>query len=621
MKITELLSKETMILSLQATTKEAVIDELISSLERNGKINDPKLFKEEIMKREAQSSTGIGEGIAMPHAKTKAVNVPTVVFAKSEQGIDYESLDGQPAELFFMIAATDGTNETHLETLAALSRLLVNPDFVQALKNTKTPDEVIALFDEQQSAGEEVETETPNEEQPFVVAVTACPTGIAHTYMAEDALKNKAKEMGVAIKVETNGSEGVKNRLTAADIERAAGVIIAADKNVEMARFDGKHLQERPVSDGIRKPEQLIQTALDQKAPIYHSNGDIAKEENTEKASIGSKIYKDLMNGISHMLPFVVGGGIMIALSFLIERFWPHSELFRLLSTIGGDNQGAFTLLIPILAGYIASSIGDRPALMPGMVGGLMAVHSNAGFLGGLVAGFLAGYIVIGLKKVFAKLPKSLEGLKPILLYPIFGLLITGTLMYFIVNPIFSTINSAMIQALEHLGTANAVLLGVVLGGMMAIDMGGPFNKAAYTFSIGVFTATQDGALMAATMAGGMVPPLAIAFASSLFSKKFTQQEKQAGITNYVLGAAFITEGAIPFAAADPLRVIVSSVIGAMTAGGLTQFWSVNVPAPHGGVFVSLLANKPVLFLVAIIIGAVISGLIYGFWKKPLPDK
>ncbi|EUJ61557.1 PTS fructose transporter subunit IIABC [Listeria fleischmannii] len=619
MKITDLLSKDVMIMSLKARTKEAAIDEMIDSLNKNGKLNDPVLFKEEIMKRESESSTGIGEGIAMPHAKTKAVNTPTVVFAKSEAGLDYESLDGADAHLFFMIAATDGANETHLETLAALSRLLVHPDFVKSLKEAKTPDEVIALFDAEQGESEEASTkeEKQTDSDQFVVAVTACPTGIAHTYMAEDALKNKAKEMGVSIRVETNGSEGVKHRLTADEIERASGVIVAADKNVEMARFDGKHVLETPVSDGIRKPEELIQRALKQDAPVFHADHVKSEEASSEKVSVGSKIYKDLMNGISHMLPFVVGGGILMAISFLIEQFYPDSAVYQMLSAISGDKTGAFLFLIPILAGFIASSIADRPGLMPGMVGGLMAYTTGAGFLGGLAAGFLAGYIVLGLKKVFAGMPRSLDGLKPILLYPVFGLLITGGLMYFIVNPIFKVINDFLTTQLEGLGTANAAILGLVLGGMMAIDMGGPFNKAAYTFAIGVFTSTGDGAFMAAVMAGGMVPPLAIALATTLFRNKFTEQEKQAGITNYILGLSFITEGAIPFAAADPLRVITSSVIGSAIAGALTQIWTINVPAPHGGIFVAPLANKPVLFIVAILIGMVIAGLIYGFWKKP----
>ena len=642
MKITDLMIKDTMIMDLKATTKEGAIDELIASLAASGRINDPVLFKEMILKREEQSSTGIGGGIAMPHAKTKAVNEATVVFAKSATGVEFESLDDEPARIFFMIAAPEGAGNMHLRTLASLSRLLIDSEFIEQLMNTRTPAEVSALFDAKQAEGEAKEKESEAAEavkksepeklivgnpdsQAFVVAVTACPTGIAHTFMAEDALKKKALEMGVNIRVETNGSEGAKNVLTADEIRRASGVIVAADKQVEMARFDGKPVLQRPVSDGIRKSEELIRKAMNGDAPIYHNEGRSGNEgESKEKSgSIGSKIYKDLMNGISHMLPFVVGGGILLAISFLIEQVGGEDHpLFQLLQTIGGGD-GAFHFLIPVLAGFIAISIGDRPALMPGMVGGYMALNSNAGFLGGLAAGFLAGYVVIGLRKVFAGLPKTLDGLKPILLYPVFGLLITGGLMYYLFDPIFSWMNVGLINWLNDLGTVNAVILGLVLGGMMAIDMGGPFNKAAYTFAIGVFTTSgnTNGFMMAAVMAGGMVPPLAIALATTFFKNKFTESERKSGLTNYVLGLSFITEGAIPFAAADPLRVLTSCILGSAVAGGLTQFWNINVPAPHGGIFVAALSSHALLFLLAVLIGSVISGLMLGLWKKPLEAK
>ncbi|WDZ55695.1 PTS fructose transporter subunit IIABC [Paenibacillus polymyxa] len=644
MKITDLMIKETMIMDLQATTKDEAIEELIASLEASGRINDRALFKEMIYKREAESSTGIGGGIAMPHAKTKAVNEATVVFAKSSKGVEFESLDGEPAKVFFMIAAPEGAANTHLRTLAALSRLLIDTDFIDKLMNTQTPDEVSVLFDTKQAEEEaakkakeakkeaeaaksqqtpDVIVGNPNSDE-FVVAVTACPTGIAHTFMAEDALIKKATEMGVNIRVETNGSEGAQNVLTADEIRRAKGVIVAADKKVEMARFDGKPVLQRPVSDGIRKPEELIRKALNGDAPIYRSEGKgSAEESQAEKSSVGSKIYKDLMNGISHMLPFVVGGGILLAISFLIEQVaGEDNALFQLLQTIGGGT-GAFHFLIPILAGFIAMSIGDRPALMPGMVGGLMAVNSNAGFLGGLAAGFMAGYVVIFLRKAFAGLPKALDGLKPILLYPVFGLLISGAIMFYLFDPIFGGINTWLVNVLNNLGTGNAVILGLILGGMMSIDMGGPFNKAAYAFSIGVFTSSgnTNGAMMAAVMAGGMVPPLAIALASTFFKNKFTEQERKSGLTNYVLGLSFITEGAIPFAAADPLRVLTSCIVGSAIAGGLTQFWQINLPAPHGGIFVAALANHALLFLLAVAIGSVISALILGMWKKPLEAK
>lgn len=656
MRITDLMIKETMIMDLQATTKEAAIDELIASLATSGRINDKVLFKEKILKRESESSTGIGGGIAMPHAKTTAVNEPTVVFAKSTRGVDYESLDGEPAHLFFMIAAPEGAANTHLRTLAALSKLLIDSDFIEKLMNTTSPDEVSALFDAQQAEKEAAEkakaeakaareqakqqenatvqqaeaTLEGKDNKPFVVAVTACPTGIAHTFMAEDALIKKAQEMGVEIRVETNGSEGAQTVLTDDEIRRASGVIVAADKNVEMARFDGKPVLQRPVSDGIRKSEELIRKAMNGDAPIYHSTGKSSSDSSSsnEKTKVGSKIYKDLMNGISHMLPFVVGGGILLAISFLIEQTaGENSQIFKLLQTIGGG-EGAFFFLIPILAGFIAMSIGDRPALMPGMVGGLMAANSNAGFLGGLAAGFLAGYVIIGLRKLLAGLPKTLDGLKPILLYPVLGLLITGTISYYIFDPIFGGINTWLVNVLNNLGTGNAVILGLILGGMMSIDMGGPFNKAAYAFAIGVFTSSgnTNGAMMAAVMAGGMVPPLAIGLATTFFKNKFTEQERKSGLTNYVLGLSFITEGAIPFAAADPLRILTSCIIGSAVAGGLTQFWHLNIPAPHGGIFVAALANNgnlmaALLFLVSVIIGAVISCLILGFWKKTLVTK
>ncbi|SFS50012.1 fructose-specific PTS transporter subunit EIIC [Paenibacillus sp. 453mf] len=639
MRITDLMIEEAMIMNLKSTSKDGAINELIDRLARSGRINDPVLFKEMIYKREAESSTGIGGGIAMPHAKTTAVNEPTVVFAKSEAGVDFESLDGEPAHVFFMIAAPEGAGSTHLRTLAALSRLLIDNVFIERLLQTKTPNEVTALFDEKQAeeaeGSEKSEHKTDSstssttlidnsseksDEIPFVVAVTACPTGIAHTFMAEDALKKKAQEMGVQIRVETNGSEGANNVLTEDEIRRAKGIIVAADKNVEMARFAGKPVLQRPVSDGIRKSEELISKAVKGDAPIYQAEGGAVSPAASEKKSVGSTLYKNLMNGISHMLPFVVGGGILLAISFLIEQVAGEDHpIFQLLQTIGGG-EGAFHFLIPILAGFIAMSIADRPALMPGMVGGLMAVNANAGFLGGLAAGFLAGYTVIGLRRVFKHLPKAIDGLKAILLYPVFGLLITGSLMFYILSPIFSWINTGLIDVLNNLGTGNMVLLGIILGGMMSIDMGGPFNKAAYTFAIGVFTSSgnENGLMMAAVMAGGMVPPLAIALATTFFKNKFTEEERKSGITNYVLGLSFITEGAIPFAAADPLRVLTSCIVGSAVAGGLTQLWAINLPAPHGGIFVAALASNALMFLLAVAIGAVISGLILGLWKKPL---
>lgn len=618
MKVTELLRKDIMLMDLQSTIKNEVIDEMIASLEKHHVINNADQFKEAILKREEQATTGLGNGIAMPHAKTAAVNEATVLFAKSNKGVDYESLDGEPTYLFFMIAVPDGLYDTHLQALAALSRSLLDEKFIEGLKSAKTPDEVVNIFRkrEEESEEKEVNVQADTSEKPFIVAVTACPTGIAHTYMAEEALKKKAAEMNVDIRVETNGSEGVKNRLTDDEIRRAKGVIVAADKKVEMSRFNGKPLLERPVSEGINKPEELISKIIKGDAPTFHTENDDRQKEEPSNTSVWGKIYKDLMNGVSHMLPFVVGGGILMAISFLFEStLGDDSVTFKFLNTIGGN---AFNFLIPILAGYIAMSIGDRPGLMPGMVGGLMAVNSNAGFLGGLAAGFLAGYIVVFLKKLFRGMPRSLEGLKPILLYPILSLFIVGTLMYFIIGPIFSSINTAVVDFLSDMGTANAVLLGALLGGMMSIDMGGPFNKAAYTFSIGVFTDTGDGSFMAAVMAGGMIPPLAIALATTFFKNKFTDEERRSGLSNYLLGISFITEGAIPFAASDPLRIIGSSIVGSAIAGGLTQLWNTAIPAPHGGIFVIALAERPFMFLIALLIGTVITGLLIGCWRKPV---
>ncbi|GEN50568.1 PTS fructose transporter subunit IIABC [Alkalibacterium pelagium] len=618
MQINDVLRKDLMIMDLEATSKEAVIDEMIQRLAEKDVISDVETFKTGIMNRESQTSTGLGNGIAMPHSKNKAVKEPAVLFAKSTKGVEYEALDNQPVELFFMIAAPEGGNDLHLQVLASLSRKLVDESVVSDLKQVRTPEEVQNLFkeDEEEQVVREETAKDAGSDQKFVVAVTACPTGIAHTYMAEDALKRKAAEMGVEIRVETNGTDGAKNKLTAEEIERADGVIVAADKKVDMARFNGKPVLQRPVSEGINKSEELITRAVAGNAPIFQAEGSSASSDSddTERGSGWQSIYKDLMNGVSHMLPFVVGGGILLAISFLFEaQLGDDSILFTSLNSIGGS---AFTFLIPILAGYIAYSIADRPGLLPGMAGGLLAVESDAGFLGGLVAGFVAGYVMNLIKKSLKNVPKTLEGLKSILLYPVLGLLAVGLLMFFLIGPFFAVINNAMIGFLENLGTGNAVILGAVLGGMMAVDMGGPVNKAAYAFSIGIFGDTGDGSLMAAVMVGGMIPPLAIAIATVLFKSKFTDIEHKSGLSNFVLGASFITEGAIPFAAADPMRVIGSSILGAAIGGGLTQLWNVAIPAPHGGLFVIGIGENPLFFVAALLIGSIISAVVLGLWKK-----
>ncbi|PFZ96649.1 PTS fructose transporter subunit IIABC [Bacillus wiedmannii] len=616
MKITELLKRDTVIMNLTASNKEAVIDELVEKLDGANRLNSKAEFKEAILKRESQSTTGIGEGIAIPHAKTKAVKQPAICFGRSVSGINYESLDGQPAHLFFMIAASEGANNTHLETLSRLSTLLMDEGFRKQLLEAKDEEELLRLFDEKENEKEEedIEVAKPEGNEPYVLAVTACPTGIAHTYMAADSLKAKAAELGIAIKVETNGSTGIKNGLTKEDIERATAIIVAADKQVEMNRFAGKHVIQVPVADGIRKTEALLNRAVKQDTPIFKGIKEDGKTESTEKEK-GLGIYKHLMSGVSNMLPFVVGGGILIALAFWIGGIKAEGPLAELLMSIGGGKTGAFLFLVPILAGFIASSIADRPGFMPGVVGGFLAAHANAGFLGGLIAGFLAGYVVLGLKRLFSGLPAQLEGIKPVLLYPVFGLLITGVVMQKVVIPPVVALNEMLTGWLNGLNGTNAILLGLILGGMMAIDMGGPINKAAFTFGIAAIEAQNFG-VHSAVMAGGMVPPLAIAFATTFFKSKFTEAERKSGLTNYIMGASFITEGAIPFAAADPIRVIVSCVVGSSIAGALSMLFQITLPAPHGGLFVIALVNKPVLYIFSIFIGAVISALMMGIWKK-----
>lgn len=640
--------KDIMIMDLKATTKAGVIDEMVHHYYEKGIIDDEELYKQDILKREAESSTGMGDGIAIPHAHDKAVKKAAVMFARSKAGVDYDSMDGQPAHLFFMIAAPEGADNTHLAALAALSKVLMNPDVVTGLKEANTPDDVQAIFakavaEKQAEEAKKDAQAAPSGDKPYIVAVTACPNGIAHTYMAEENLEKAAEKLGVDIKVETNGSEGVKHLLTADEIRKAAGVVIAADKKVKMARFDGKHLVNQPVTAGIKEPEKLLQEVLDGKAPVYHADGaDEGEEPETVSGSVWSNIYKQLMNGISHMLPFVIGGGILMALSFVVENYFggPHSLAFIFLNNAGNM---AFAFMVPVLAAYIAEAIGDQPALMPGFVGGFMAMvykgsfggayianvqhsaGSAAGFLGGIAAGFIAGYVMLGLKKLFAKLPHSLDGMKPMLIYPILGLLIIALIMFFIINPIFSTINLYITRFLNHMGTGNLVILTAILAGMMSIDMGGPFNKAAYVFASGAFAnnphSVTAAILMAAVMVGGMVPPFATAIGTVLFKHKFTKSEREAGVTNWVLGFSFITEGAIPFATADPLRVIPSCIVGSAVGGALVGLFHVSVPAPHGGLWVTPLATHWLMYIVATIIGSIIAGVIMGLIKKTVTEK
>lgn len=651
MDIRSLLMKDIMIVDLKATTKSEVIDEMVHNYYEHGIIDDEDLYKKDIIKREEEGSTGMGDGIAIPHAHDAAVKKPAVQFARSVAGVDYDSMDGQPAHLFFMIAAPEGGDNTHLQALAALSQVLMNPDVVTALKAADTPDKVQDIFAEavakkeaENKAEEEAEkaAANSNSDRPYIVAVTACPNGIAHTYMAEENLKKKAKELGVDIKVETNGSEGIKHRLTADEISRAVGVVIAADKKVEMDRFDGKPLVNKPVKSGIQEPEKLIQQVLDGKAAIYHATGDDSSSSTESDGTVWGNIYKQLMNGISHMLPFVIGGGILMAISFIVEQYMGGAKAPAFIFLNSAGNL-AFAFMVPVLAAYIAESIGDTPALMPGFVGGFMASIANAslggsyhvnfqanstspaGFLGGIAAGFIAGYLILGMKKMFAGLPRSVEGMKPMLLYPVFGLLFIALIMYFIVNPIFSTINLWITHFLNGMGTGNLVLLTLVLAGMMSIDMGGPFNKAAYVFASGAFAndpkSTTAAILMAAVMVGGMVPPFATAIGTAFFKNKYTEDERRAGVTNWILGFSFITEGAIPFATADPGRVIPSCIIGSAVSGAIVGAMRIGIPAPHGGFWVSPLATNIWGYFLAVIVGSIVAALIMSFWKKPVNEK
>lgn len=666
MKIQDLLNKKVMLLDLQATTKEAVIDEMINSLVDNGVVTDFDVFKAGIMAREAQTSTGLGDGIAMPHSKNAAVKEATVLFAKSNRGVDYESLDGQPTDLFFMIAAPEGANDTHLAALAELSKYLMQDGFADRLRKVISPDEVIAAFNtgEEEAQAEEAKKaqavkEAASSDKPLIVAVTACTTGIAHTYMAEESLIKTGEEMGVNVRVETNGASGVGTPLTAEEISKAVGVIVAADKAVETARFDGKKLISKPVAAGIRQPQELIQNILDGKAEVFHAENAGAAQESSEKLSLGGAFYKHLMSGVSQMLPFVIGGGIMIALAFLLDQIMgvpkdqlshlgSYNELPALFKSIGDI---AFSFMLPILAGYIAYSIAEKPGLIAGFAAGAIAkaglaygnivvyakvagLDENAakeavdkisshqvssGFLGALVGGFLAGGIVLLLKK-YIKVPRALEGAKSILLMPLLGVALTGFAML-AVNIPMAAINTGLNNFLSSLSGSSAVLLGLLVGGMMAVDMGGPVNKAAYVFATGTLaeTVTSGGSVvMAAVMAAGMVPPLAVFVATVLFKDKFSQEERDSGLTNIVMGLSFITEGAIPFGAADPARAIPSFIVGSALTGALVGMAGIKLMAPHGGIFVIALTSNALLYLLFILIGAVVSGILFGFLRKPL---
>lgn len=652
MKIVDLLRRDSICLNGKASGKMDVIDQMASLMEKGGHLSDVKAYKQAVLKREEEGTTGIGEGVAIPHAKTNAVLNPGLAAMTFSEGVEFESLDDQPVRLVFMIGAPDTKDNVHLEVLSRLSMLLMDQRFREHLLHAKSPDAFLKVIDvaerekfakeEEISEGESAmaQRQAPSDQKMSgyqILAVTACPTGIAHTYMAQEALEQQARRMGYRIKVETNGSGGVKNALTRDEIAAADCIIIAADKNVEMARFEGKPVIQTRVADGIHKPGELIERAMGGAVPVYHhqsQNGD--REESRD--GIGHGIYKHLMNGVSHMLPFVIGGGILIALAFLLDdyqidpaNFGMNTPVAAFFKTIGGQ---AFGFMLPILSGYIAMSIADRPGLAVGFVGGAVAnagytfgnmmhygevVPISSGFLGALLAGFLAGYIVLGLQKLCAGLPRSLEGMKPMLIYPVAGIGIMGFVMV-LINPIVGAINTGMNQALASMGGTSKVLLGAVLGGMMSIDMGGPFNKAAYVF--GTASLASDGFdIMAAVMAGGMVPPIAVALCATFFKNRFTRKDRQSAYVNYIMGLSFISEGAIPYAAADPLRVIPSCIIGSAVSGALSMIFGCGLRAPHGGIFVIPTVIHPFQYILAIAAGSVVGGLLMGILKKPVSEE
>ncbi|MBD9029862.1 MAG: PTS fructose transporter subunit IIC [Butyrivibrio crossotus] len=634
MRITDLLDKRSISLTAAPKSKEEALNEAIALMAESGKINDTEGYRRQVFAREEESTTGVGEGIAIPHGKCAAVNRPGLAAMVIKDGVDFESLDGEPVTLLFLIAAPDTKDNVHLDVLSKLSMMLMDEEFTKSLRNASTAEEFLEIIDkadeEKKSVDERLsDINKADDSQVKILAVTSCPTGIAHTYMAAEGLEKAAKAKNCYIKVETRGSGGAKNVLTDKDIEEADFIIIAADAKVPMERFDGKKLIERQVSDGINKADELIDLAIKGEAPVYKSGvrSDGEVEKTTTKKGIGHKIYTQLMNGVSHMLPFVVGGGILIAISFLIDgfavdinslsaaersSFGSITDAARLFNEIGNV---AFKFMLPVLAGFIAMAIGDRPALAVGFVGGMMAANGTSGFLGALVAGFAAGYIVLLLVKLCSKLPDALEKIAPVLIYPVVGILVMGLLMKFAVEPVMGYINTAMNNGLKSMGSGSRIVLGLVLGGMMAIDMGGPFNKAAYVFgTASIASGNYD--MMASVMIGGMVPPCAIALATIIFKNKFSKQERQSGPTNLIMGLAFITEGAIPYAAADPFRVIPACVVGSGVAGALSMAFKCTLMAPHGGIFVVPVMGNKFMYLLALVIGTAVSTVLLGILKK-----
>lgn len=637
MRITDLLKSESIALGQKPADKESAIRQLADLMAASGNLSDKEQYLKDVFAREASGTTGLGDGIATPHAKSTGVKEAGLAAMTVPAGMDFESMDGKPARLFFMIAAPDSANDAHIQILQQLAMMIMDPDFKEALIAAKTKEEFLHLIDLKEdgkfeapkaeaaaSEGEAVDA-APASDHIQILAVTACPTGIAHTFMAAESLEQHAKKRGISIKVETNGSGGAKNILTDAEIAAADGIIVAADKNVAMARFNGKKVVITKVADGINKADELIDRALKGDAPVYHASGSDTEESaaDVQGDSLGRQIYKHLMNGVSHMLPFVVGGGILIALAFLFDdysidpkNFGSNTPLAKFFKDIGG---ASFGFMLPVLAGFISMSIADRPGLAVGFVGGALAGTTGSGFLGALIAGFLGGYIVNFLKKASKCLPDSLEGIKPMLIYPFFGILIMGFISLFIIAPPVSAINGWMVDTLKNMDPSARIFMGMIVAGMTAVDMGGPINKAAYVTGTGLL-ASGEFHVMAAVMAGGMVPPLAIALCTTFFKNRFTESERKAGVTNYVMGLSFITEGAIPFAAADPLRVIPACVVGSAVTGALTMAFDCTLRAPHGGIFVVPTIGNPLMYLVSILVGAIIGCLILSILKKPLKD-
>ena len=657
MKITDLLKPQSILLNASPTNKADAIYTLGDLMDKGGNLSDKAEYLEAVFAREESGSTGLGDGIATPHAKSAGVKEAGLAAMVVPNGVDFEALDGQPSRLFFMIAAPEGAADTHVEVLSKLATMVIDPDFKNALIQAATVDRFLELITAKEEGNFDPSVEgyikTEDEKAPSitdaieakateaiekvvpkvsvdnphyeVLAVTGCPTGIAHTYMAAESLERKAKEMGISLKVEKNGASGIKDALTAEEIEHAKCIIVASDRQVEMARFDGKPMIQTKVANGINKAEELLREAMSGTAPVYHasqSDKDSAESAIDAKDSFGRQIYKHLMNGVSHMLPFVIGGGILIALAFLFDTFDPANAknfgsgtpLSAFLMKIGG---ASFGFMLPVLAGYIAMSIADRPGLVAGFVGGLLANQGGSGFLGALIAGFAAGYLVLLVKKLVSGLPQSLEGTKPVLFYPVLGVLFIGIAITFIINPPVSALNEWLMNSLQTMGTTSRVLLGLIFGAMMSVDMGGPVNKAAYVIGTGAL-ATGEYGIMAAVMAGGMVPPLAIALCTTFFPNRFTEAERKSGITNYIMGLSFITEGAIPFAAADPIRVLPSCIIGAGTAGALSMFFECTLRAPHGGIFVVPTIGNPLMYLASIAIGSIIACIILAIVKPRL---